>query len=75
MTDHKPLLALLNEHRSTSLQASARIRRWSLFLSGYEYTLKFRKTTAHANADALSLLPLQTETPASQTPAEFVLLM
>jgi hypothetical protein len=29
VTDHKPLLAL---HRSTSLQASARIRRWSLFL-------------------------------------------
>ena len=55
ITDHKPLLALLNEHRSTSPQASARIKRWSLFLSGYEYTLMFRKTQAHANADALTL--------------------
>ena len=75
VTDHKPLLAVLNEHRSTSPQASARIRRWSLFLSDYEYTLKFRKTTAHANADALSRLPLQSEQPASQTPPELVLLM
>ena len=41
-TDHKPLLALLNEHRATSPQALARIRQWSLFLSAYEYNLKFR---------------------------------
>ena len=75
VTDHKPLLALLNEHRSTSPQASARIRRWSLFLSGYEYTLKFRKTTAHANTDALSRLPLTIEKPANQTPPELVLLL
>ncbi len=33
MTDHKPLLALLNQHKSTSEQASARIRRWSLFMA------------------------------------------
>ena len=57
-TDHKPLLALLNEHRATSPQALARIRRWSLFLSAYEYNLKFRDTLSHCNADALSRLPL-----------------
>ena len=75
ITDHKPLLALLNEHRSTSPQASARIKRWSLFLSGYEYTLMFRKTQAHANADALSRLPLPTVPAQTQTPPELVLLM
>ena len=56
VTDHQPLLALLNEHKSTSPQASARIRRWSLFLSGYEYTMLFRGTKAHGKADALSRL-------------------
>ena len=35
-------------------QASAHVRRWYLYLSIFEYTLKFRKTEAHANADALS---------------------
>ena len=39
VTDHKPLLALLNQHKSTSEQASARIRRWSLFMATYEYTI------------------------------------
>lgn len=33
ITDHKPLLALLNQHKPTSSQASGRICRWSLFLS------------------------------------------
>ena len=58
VTDHKPLLGLLKEYRATSQQASSRIKRWSLFLSNYEYRLVFRNTTAHANADALSRLPL-----------------
>ena len=44
VTDHKHLLALLNEHRPTSPQASARIRRWSLFLSGYLKVSKHRST-------------------------------
>ena len=55
VTDHKPLLGLIKEDRATSTQASSRIRRWSLFLSNYEYCLVFRNTTAHANADALRL--------------------
>ena len=58
VTDHKPLLGLLKEYRATSQQASSRIKRWSLFLSNYEYRLVFQNTTAHANADALSRLPL-----------------
>ena len=75
VTDHQPLLALLNEHKSTSPQASARIRRWSLFLPGYEYTMLLRGTKAHGKADALSRLPLPTEGSQTSTPPELVLLM
>ena len=64
-----------NEHRSTSPQASARIRRWSLLLAAYEYALVFRKTEAHSNADALSRLPLPTVPAEVPTPPELVLLM
>ena len=39
VTDHKPLLGLWKEGRPVSPQASARIKRWSLFLSSYEYTV------------------------------------
>ena len=49
VTDHKPLLALLHEHKPTSAQASARIRRWSLLLSANEYKISFRKTEDHAH--------------------------
>ena len=74
VTDHKPLLGLLGEARSTSPQASARVRRWSLYLYMFEYTLKFRKTEAHANADALSRLPLPVTSPLKTGPTELVLL-
>ena len=75
VTDHQPLLALLHEHRPTSAQASARIRRWSLLLSAYEYTITFRNTHAHSNADALSRLPLPQTQRESKTPSELVLLI
>jgi transposase InsO family protein len=74
VTDHKPLLGLLKEGRAVSPQASARIKRWSLFLSSYEYTLSFRKTGAHANADALSRLPLPEEPAKTTVEPELVLL-
>ena len=74
VTDHQPLLGLLKENRSNSPQASARIRCWSLYLSMFEYVLKFRRTTAHTNADALSRLPLPLEPAITTTLLELVLL-
>ena len=40
-----------------------------------EYVVQFRNTTAHANADALSHLPLVETVPEGRTPPEFVLLI
>ena len=74
ITDHKPLLGLLDGQKPTSPQASARVHRWSLYMSTFEYTLKFRNTTAHANADALSRLPLPVEPAVPQLPPVLVLL-
>ena len=73
--DHKPLLGLLDSQKPTSPQASAKIRRWSLYLSTFEYKLKFRNMTAHANANALSCLPLPVQPPAKQPLPEIVLLV
>ena len=75
ITNHKPLLTLLNEHKPTSPQASATVHRWSLLLFAYEYVMKFRCTSEHSNADTLSRVPLR-EIPAhTETPAELFLLM
>ena len=41
----------------------------------FKYRLKFRNTTAHANADALSRLPLPVEPSVKQPPPEIVLLV
>ena len=38
--------------------AANRLARWALTLSQYEYSIEYRKTTDHGNADALSILPI-----------------
>ncbi len=45
VTDHKPLLSLFGGSAASSAQVCARVKRWSLFLSSYEYEMEFRKTT------------------------------
>ena len=40
----------------------------------FEYSLKFKRTAEHANADALSRLPLPVEPATTETPPELVLL-
>ena len=43
--------------------AAARMQRWALLLSAYDYQLEFRPSQSHSNADGLSRLPLQTTSP------------
>jgi len=75
VTDHRPLLALFNEQRAIPSHSSARIQRWALTLAAYEYTLTARRTDAHANADALSRLPLKDSIDSTPVPAELILTM
>jgi hypothetical protein len=63
-TDHKPLMSLFSETRGIPPLASARIQRWALILSAYQYSIVYRTGKDNANADALSRLPLP-ETPVS----------
>ena len=58
ITDHKPLTTFFHQHKPTSCQASVCIRRWSLQLAAYEYTIVFHGTRLHVNANSLSRLPL-----------------
>ena len=74
-TDHKPLLSLFNENKAIPQQAANRIQRWAWTLASYEYTITWRNTTQHANADALSRLPLLEVPTQTITPAELVLMV
>ena len=74
-TDHKPLPTLFSECRTISPQASSRIQRWALTLAMYEYSIVFRPSTDHGNADALSRLPLPHKPDKTPLPVELVLLL
>ena len=53
--------AIDNPQRPMSATAASRLQRQALFLSTYSYSIKYRGTTQHSNADALSRLPMQIE--------------
>ncbi|RUS86760.1 hypothetical protein EGW08_005483 [Elysia chlorotica] len=57
VTNHKPLIVLFAPTKPIPALATNRLARWALTLSQYSYTIEYRKTLAHGNADALSRLP------------------
>ena len=72
-SDHMPLLGLMSEDKLISPLASARIQRWALTLSNYQYHLRYKQGVQNANADALSRLPIPTPAKEVPVPAEVVL--
>ena len=74
-SDHKPLKYLFSEDRPVPVMASARIQRWALTLSAYEYNMEYRSGKSIPNADALSRLPLDNNLKEIPQPGDIVLLM
>ena len=58
ITDHKPLVSILGPKKGIPILAAARMQRWALLLST-AMIIVYRSTKAHANADALSRVPLK----------------
>ena len=58
ITDHKPLTAIFGSKKGIPTLAAARLQRWALLLSTYDYEIQFKPTESHSNADRLSRLPL-----------------
>ncbi|XP_041651122.1 uncharacterized protein K02A2.6-like [Cheilinus undulatus] len=73
-TDHKPLISLFNEKKPIPQMGSPRVQRWAVHLSAYEYKIVYKPGKQHANADALSRLPMFEDLPAKET-TEQVLMM
>ncbi|XP_041823137.1 uncharacterized protein K02A2.6-like [Melanotaenia boesemani] len=57
-TDHKPLISLFHEKKPVPQMGSPRVQRWAVLLRAYEYKIMYKPGKEHANADALSRLPL-----------------
>ena len=69
ITDHKPLTTVFSPKYSLSALVAARLQRWAIILSTYQYDVEFRPTNKHANADGLSQLPLKVTTEDALTQA------
>ncbi|KAL3976952.1 Rab-interacting lysosomal protein [Sarotherodon galilaeus] len=75
VTDHKPLLSLFSETKCIPPMASARVQRWALTLSAYQYRIVYKAGPENVNADAFSCLPLPEVPDQSNMPPETVFLL
>ena len=67
-TDHKPLTSILNPKKGISPLSAARLQRWALILSAYNYKIVYKSTQAHNNADRLLRLPMVVNKEQKQLP-------
>ncbi|XP_043224537.1 uncharacterized protein LOC122382800 isoform X2 [Amphibalanus amphitrite] len=61
VTDHRPLCRIFSPSAETSSVAAARLQRWALILSMYDYEIEFVSGLQNVPADVLSRLPSRTE--------------
>ena len=57
VTDHKPLCHVFGPQTQVSSVAAARLQRWTLILSMYQYNIEYLRGIQNVTADALSRLP------------------
>ena len=53
-SDHKPIISLFGENAKLLTLVAARLKRWALTLSAYNYKIEYRTGANNGNADALS---------------------
>ena len=61
VTDHKPLLTIFGPKKGIPVMSASRLQRWAIILSAYTYSIEYKPTKQHGNADCLSRLPLDTD--------------
>ncbi|XP_054257058.1 uncharacterized protein K02A2.6-like [Macrosteles quadrilineatus] len=58
-TDHKPLVSIFHPSKCLPAMSATRLLNYSLFLAGFDYTIEYRRTSDHCNADFLSRFPVE----------------
>ncbi|KAK9729945.1 RNase H-like domain found in reverse transcriptase [Popillia japonica] len=65
VTDHQPLTQIFGSHKGLPIYSASRMQHYAIYLQAFNYTIKYRHTTKHANADAMSRLIQSKEAPQS----------
>lgn len=63
VTDNEPLTRIFHPAKNLPAMTSARLLRYASFLSGFEYTVRFKKGEDNQNVDCLSRAPLDNYKP------------
>ena len=58
VTDHQPLTSIFHPDKSIPTMTAARLQRYALFMAAHDYSIRYRSTKLHGNADGLSRLPI-----------------
>ena len=74
-SDHKLLQHIFSQTHPIPSLASARLQRWALTLSAYNYHIQYKPGKDNSNADVLSRLPLPDLPSSVPLPRETVFLM
>ena len=64
-SDHKPLAYIFSPRRELPKVTSARLLRWAIQLSAFDYDIQYEKGESIPHADALSRLEFTSESPSS----------
>ena len=75
VSDHKPLMSILDAQRGIPVMASARLQRWAPMLAAYDYSIVYRPGSKLANADCLSRLPIPLSVPTPPVPGDTIMLL
>ena len=67
ITDHKPLTHIFNPHKGIPLMSAARLQRYALQLAAHNYTIRYRSTNQHGNADFVSRFPTPSKNAAAES--------
>ena len=70
VTDHDPLTSIFHPKKGIPAMTVARLQRYALFLAGFNYSIEYKNTTQHGNADGLSRLPVTRDSETTVDPVE-----
>ncbi|XP_055590350.1 uncharacterized protein K02A2.6-like [Uranotaenia lowii] len=59
LTDNQAISKIFGEHKGLPVMSALRMQHYATFLQSFDYQVRFRRSANHANADALSRIPLK----------------